>query len=642
MNYRELFSDIKVSRTTGNQVSGYCPFHQDSNPSFSYHITDGLWKCFSGCGEGDAADYAKRKGLDPKPYYRGVSNVSNGVKSIHTEANRPQEIETKDKQKALEYHKYLIDNYDELIGSWPVTKKTLKKLWVGYDKALERFTFPHFNHDGKCINIKHHKGKKGDPPFSIPGYGGNVLYPMNLISTYSMDSPIIYCEGEKDAISLISNGYQAVTNTTGAGNVPKDISALKDVQKLFIVLDNDEAGRVGSEKVRKSFSLISPKASIKVVLWDKDLPDKWDITDSFVNDKGKTLKRAINKSNQRGFNVFSVNNFINKGWNKPKPIIENLLYEKGISVIAGSDGVGKSWIGLQIALSVSSGESLFNEFIVDQKPVLLVQFEMNNGGISSRLKKMMPHFKNEFKDLLIVAKNEGDGVFIDNWVRIEDTLKDNDFKDGILIVDNLYTSTDKNLSQNEELAPVLSIIDRLRNQFNLSIVLIAHHNKDKEIVKSLNKNQITGGKTLTNFVNNVFQIAESSISNDLRVAKITKIRDAESELRNIPFKLHFNTERCIFTKGSIISNEAIHYIETKKRWELEILKELSNYDEWLNRPEFDRERLLLFIPELHKDKFQYPEQITRYLNKMIKWGFVQKTTHGKYKININEINQLDA
>ena len=514
MNYRELFSDIKVSRTTGNQISGFCPFHEDTNPSFSYHITDGLWKCFSGCGEGDAADFAERKGLDPKPYYRGISNVSNVEKKPQKSTIRTQEIDVKDKQKALEYHKYLIDNYDQIIGSWAVSKKTLKELWVGYDKGAERFTFPHFNQDGKCINIKHHKGKNGEPPYSIPGHGSNILFPMNLIGDYSMNSQVIYCEGEKDVISLLSQGYQAITNTTGAGNVPKDISILKDVKKLFIVLDNDEAGRVGSEKVRDSFSEISPKASIKVAHWDKDLPEKWDITDSFIHDQGKTLKQAIKKSNQQGFNVLSINEFIDKGWKQPIPIIENLLYERGISVIAGSDGVGKSWIGLQIALSVSSGELLFNEFPVMQKPVLLVQFEMNNGGISSRLKKMKPHFQNEFKKLLIVSKDEGDGVFIDNWKRIEDTLKENEFSNGVLIVDNLYTSTDKNLSQNEELAPVLSIIDRLRNQFNLSIVLIAHHNKDKEQVKSLNKNQITGGKTLTNFVNNVFQIGESSVSND--------------------------------------------------------------------------------------------------------------------------------
>jgi hypothetical protein len=162
------------------------------------------------------------------------------------------------------------------------------------------------------------------------------------------------------------------------------------------------------------------------------------------------------------------------------------------------------------------------------------------------------------------------------------------------------------------------------------------------VVTSLNKNQITGGKTLTNFVNNVLQIAESSVSNDLRVAKITKIRDADSELRNIPFKLHFEPEMCIFTKGSIIMNEAIHFIETKKRWEIEVIKELANYNEWINNPEFDRERLSHFIPEEHQIRLHHPTQITRYLHKITSWGLVERLDTGKYKINLMEINQLDV
>ena len=40
--------------------SARCPFHKDSSASFSMFAgTDGEvhWKCFSGCGQGDAIDY---------------------------------------------------------------------------------------------------------------------------------------------------------------------------------------------------------------------------------------------------------------------------------------------------------------------------------------------------------------------------------------------------------------------------------------------------------------------------------------------------------------------------------------------------------------------------------------------------------
>ena len=50
------------------------------------------------------------------------------------------------------------------------------------------------------------------------------------------------------------------------------------------------------------------------------------------------------------------------------------------------------------------------------------------------------------------------------------------------------------------------------------------------------------------------------------IAKITKIRDEISELENIPFKLHWDSDTVTFTRGSIIQNEEVHFIEPKERW----------------------------------------------------------------------------
>ena len=47
--------------------SARCPFHEDSSASFSLYIGDDgeeHWKCFAGCGQGDAIDFlAKHRGL---------------------------------------------------------------------------------------------------------------------------------------------------------------------------------------------------------------------------------------------------------------------------------------------------------------------------------------------------------------------------------------------------------------------------------------------------------------------------------------------------------------------------------------------------------------------------------------------------
>ena len=47
--------------------SARCPFHEDSSASFSLYVGDDgeeRWKCFAGCGQGDAIDFlAKHRGL---------------------------------------------------------------------------------------------------------------------------------------------------------------------------------------------------------------------------------------------------------------------------------------------------------------------------------------------------------------------------------------------------------------------------------------------------------------------------------------------------------------------------------------------------------------------------------------------------
>ena len=62
---------------------------------------------------------------------------------------------------AYKYHKELL-NYkpmDELPipSSW--SWGLIDKLFIGWDKRLKCFTFPHFDSEGKIINVHWHKGK---------------------------------------------------------------------------------------------------------------------------------------------------------------------------------------------------------------------------------------------------------------------------------------------------------------------------------------------------------------------------------------------------------------------------------------------------------------------------------------------------
>ena len=380
---------------------------------------------------------------------------------------------------------------------------------------------------------------------------------------------------------------------------------------------------------------------IKIAQWQKGLPEGYDISDDVENDLKEVDYAIVHakeyKPPRKGFQIMSITELTNKIINKPKPIIRNLLYEKGVTVIAGTDGVGKTWLATQSALSIATGTP-FLDWETNQTPVLLVQFELSLELLSSRIQKQMKSFPtvpNGYLD--VVCFETEDKLFTSQWEKIKNTITENELYNGVVIVDNLYTSVSGDVSDNAQMNQILSDVAHIRSSTGNAIILVAHHNKGTLIDKQLHKDQIQGGKQLTNFVSNVLQIGESKISTELRVAKITKIRDEQSELENIPFKLHWDNDSVTFSRGSIIPKEEVHFVEPNERWEIKVLLELVSYEDFLKYPQFNRERLRPFLPEdidIRKE--------SRLLNKWVEWGFVKYMKHNTYEFRFDEIKELQS
>lgn len=69
----EYCSAIRKSKISGNSVVGLCPFHKDSNNSFSADMTTGQWHCFSeDIGGNFTSFYAKLHGLSTSDAYKEI------------------------------------------------------------------------------------------------------------------------------------------------------------------------------------------------------------------------------------------------------------------------------------------------------------------------------------------------------------------------------------------------------------------------------------------------------------------------------------------------------------------------------------------------------------------------------------------
>jgi len=394
---------------------------------------------------------------------------------------------------------------------------------------------------------------------------------------------------------------------------------------------------------------------IQIINWNENLPKGFDVTDSVVKDDGGDLGEANGsatifkveapKIQRTDFPVMKLGEFMKQKFESTEPIIENMVSKGQVAVFGGDTGVGKTWVALQCALSIASGVPLFGYFKTKQMPALLIQFENENDDIRRRLELMIPYYvkksaSTDWKDNLFVCPMDVEmEIFVDNWKRIEQTLITTGYRDGVLIVDNMYTSTDKNIQDNNELKELLKVVHRLRKKYNLTIILIAHSNKGVQELKDLHFDQLQGGKVMASMVSNIIQLHNSTTSVDLRVMKITKAgRSGKNELYDIPFKLHWSDDDYVFSKGVIISNIAVHFTNVKQRWEVELIKEIAGTYDFRASDSFTREKFRINLPSKYEG--WYETKINRYFNKMCDWGLMEKLGHDDYRIKRNEIDEF--
>jgi RecA-family ATPase len=224
-------------------------------------------------------------------------------------------------------------------------------------------------------------------------------------------------------------------------------------------------------------------------------------------------------------------------------------------------------------------------------------------------------------------------VFVDNWTMIDGSLISNDYD--ILIVDNLYTSTEKDVQNNQELAKLLSKIASIKNKYDIGIMLINHHTKMNQDTKTLNKDMIRGGKSFTDFVSNAIQVAQSNLSHDLKIFKLTKCRSQQADILNVPFCMEFDDNTLAFERLNAIENESVHYVDIKKKPEFQAFKHLKAYatETTINSKKYpgvlNIEQIKTYVEsELGRN----PKTTYAWINRLIEYGLFERVAHGHYQI----------
>jgi hypothetical protein len=186
---------------------------------------------------------------------------------------------------------------------------------------------------------------------------------------------VFVCEGEKDADRVASLGHCATTVASGVWK-DVDIGALR-TRDIFILQDNDEAGRTKALAAAKA--LHGTAATIRIVrlLGAKDVSDWLDLD---PDNAGKLVPLCVDtplwapeatESEQQAapFVTVSAADWANRPVPERRWLVLDRIVRGNVGILSGNGGVGKTTLALQLAVGVARGFAWLNAVVEEPGPV---------------------------------------------------------------------------------------------------------------------------------------------------------------------------------------------------------------------------------------------------------------------------------
>lgn len=283
--YASVFPDVKWP-SGGSEARVLCPFHAEKSPSLSLNGETGQWFCH-GCDVGGNSIVSfHAKHINQSKVEAAADLFSTWLHpTIQPKTIRQWVRRLKETPSALKY----------LKNQRGLSDKVIERFEIGYDGS--RFTIPIRNEFGLIVNVKRYdplSKKHGTPKMISYKRDGEsrefgapaMIYPIQVLQEMRKEkrTRVVVCEGEWDALLLISLGIDAVTSTNGSKSWPTQYNSLFKGLHVVIAYDNDKDGMMYDRKVvlknlrsivRTAKRLQIPKLPMPNNASTKDVTDWW-------------------------------------------------------------------------------------------------------------------------------------------------------------------------------------------------------------------------------------------------------------------------------------------------------------------------------------------------------------------------------
>ena len=394
------------------------PEHTDKNPSMSLNPKTNKVHCFS-CGA--TYDLIDLIGMDynltdnkekfKKAYelyniqvdeYQGNSNSSSRKEAAAKKEELPADQEQK--PNYLNYYMSCVNNLSKCsyLKDRGIPEEVAKKYLVGYDpdfKAFKALIIP----TSKSSYVARNIDKKADDKNRYRNTGSSLLF--NSLALEKSKRPIFITEGEIDALSIISLGFEALGlgSTTNITRLIEEVKKQRPEAVLILALDNDEPGKKAQEKLKTELEglkidyyepfdlygsckdanerLLNDKEHFKNILevvegLAKEAPQKKE------EEQKKALLEEYKKANSASYAIQSFidgiaenanTEYIKTGFLSLDQALEGGLYE-GLYIVGAISSLGKTTLITQIG----------DQIAAQGQDVLIVSLEMSKFELLSK------------------------------------------------------------------------------------------------------------------------------------------------------------------------------------------------------------------------------------------------------------------
>jgi RecA-family ATPase/5S rRNA maturation endonuclease (ribonuclease M5) len=372
--------------------------------------------------------------------------------------------------------------------------KYIEKIYEYYDTDGE-LRYQVLRYHPKTFRQRRPDGKGG----WIYNMDGVEALPFNLPEIMlNPDAPIFIVEGEKAAERLIKLGLVATTSHGGAGKWSDALARYFEGRNVVVMPDNDNAGRRHADQVVRA--LWGRARAIKRVELD-GLPEKGDVVDWLF--KGGTVQSLLEavkatpaldsvpeeldaaddalEAEVEGDNALKPYALLDQDdvWLMPPVefLVDELIPERSFAMIYGQPGAGKSFLAIDMALSVAHGVDWQGKK-VKQGSVLYIAGE-GLGGFGKRWKAWSKHKGLEQKPdmyLLPTAVNMMDEQDVSRLVM---TVEELGREWALVIIDTVaraIAGADENAAQS--IGMFVQSCDRVRAAAGGTMLAVHHSGKD--------------------------------------------------------------------------------------------------------------------------------------------------------------------